>query len=206
MKKLCIALIALAVSWATPVIEASKMPYSEEALITSSEFIVVGQVLSMEKELMASGGNSGVYLWQVRISVSDVEKGLLDQSEITTTFNTSDGSTMVLCGPSQYPIPAVGNTVKAHLEAATMMNKGQQVYPALAPNGYQILAAETSGKDEVKDNTPLLRRIYQKIISPLIPFLVLGSMGYVFLRIRRKAQQVAKDSSGEEDPSENSES
>jgi len=190
-------LLAFFISIATPVIEASKAPYSPEALIASSEFIVVGEILSMEKALMASDVNSGIYLWQVRMSVSKQEKGSLTEKEITTTFNTSDGSTMILCGPSQYPIPAIGDRVKAHLESSAMLKDGRHVYPVLAPNGYTIIEKSSAPAEAVTDTTPLLRKIYYKVLLPMSPALVLLILGYGYYRIRRKTQRLAEDPSAE---------
>ncbi|OUU19887.1 MAG: hypothetical protein CBC13_11905 [Planctomycetia bacterium TMED53] len=176
--------LALLASFANPIIEASKAPYSPEQLFASSEIIVVGEILSMEKAMMASDANSGIYLWQVRMSVSKVEKGALSATEIITTFNTTDGSTMILCGPSQFPIPSTGDQVKAHLEASAKLEDGTTVYPVLAPNGYAILQ-KTANSGEVVDNTPLWIQLW-RTIRPLLPVLLIGGILFGWFRMQKR--------------------
>ena len=177
-------ILALLVSLASPTLEASKAPYSAEQLIASSEIIAVGEILSMEKAMMASDVNSGIYLWQVRMRVSKVEKGELSATEIVTTFNTTDGSTMILCGPSQYPIPDTGDRVRAHLEAAAKLDDGTTVYPVLAPNGYAILE-KSANPGEVQDNTSLSIKAW-RTAQPLLPILLVGGLAYGWFRWRRR--------------------
>lgn len=179
--------LLIATAWVflfAPVIEASKAPYSAEQLIASSEIIAVGEILSMEKAMMASDVNSGIYLWQVRMQVSKLEKGELSATEIVTTFNTADGSTMILCGPSQFPIPDTGDRVRAHLEAAAKLDDGTTVYPVLAPNGYAILE-KSAHPGEVHDNTSLWIKAW-RTAQPLLPILLVGGLAYGWFRWQRR--------------------
>lgn len=179
-------ILALLVSLTSPTLEASKAPYSAEQLIALSEIIAVGEILSMEKAMMASDVNSGIYLWQVRMQVSKVEKGELSATEIVTTFNTTDGSTMILCGPSQHPIPGTGDRVRAHLEAVAQLGDGTAVYPVLAPNGYAILE-KSANPGEVLDNTSLWIKAW-RAVRPLLPMLLVGGLAYGWFRRQKRKQ------------------
>lgn len=179
--------LLIATAWVflfAPVIEASKAQYSPEQLIAYSEIIAVGEILAMEKTMMASDANSGIYLWQVRIRVSKVEKGELPATEIVTTFNTSDGSTMILCGPSQYPIPGTGDRVRVHLEAAAKLGDGTTVFPVIAPNGYAILE-KSAHPGEVHDNTSLWIKAW-KTAQPMLPILLVCGLAYGWFRRQKR--------------------
>ncbi len=154
ISSLCIhrLLAPVLISWifiaTTPTfLEAGKIPYTKEQLQQLSSVIVTGTVVAIEHRLIAESNGSLTRRWKATVRPDKVEKGTVPPGKLFFSYLTSGGgSVMVLCGPAQDPTPEIGDRVRAHTETGVMF-EGQNVYPMLAPNGWEII--DSSGRTGV---------------------------------------------------------
>ena len=128
-------------------LEAGKIPYTKEQLQQLSSVIVTGTVVAIEHRLIAESQNSLSRRWKATVRPDKVEKGTVSPGNLFFSYLTSGGgSVMVMCGPAQDPTPEIGDRVRAHAETGVMF-EGQNVYPMLAPNGWELI--DSSGRTGV---------------------------------------------------------
>lgn len=128
-------------------LEAGKIPYTKEQLQQLSSVIVTGTVVAIEHRLIAESNGSLTRRWKATVRPDKVEKGTVPPGNLFFSYLTSGGgSVMVMCGPAQDPAPEIGDRVRAHAETVAMF-EDQNVYPMLAPNGWEI--TDSSGRTGV---------------------------------------------------------
>ena len=126
---------------------AGKVPYSPEQLRSLSTVIATGTVVAMEHRLIADNNGVLTRRWRATVRPDKVEKGTVPPGNLFFSYLTSGGgSIMVMCGPAQDPAPEIGDRVRAHAESMVMF-EDQNVYPMLAPNGWEI--TDSSGRTGV---------------------------------------------------------
>ncbi|MGE4619780.1 MAG: hypothetical protein AAEJ04_08245 [Planctomycetota bacterium] len=137
-----LALLVLAAP-ANPLL-AGKAPYSPEQLKTLSAVIATGTIIAIEHRTIAESSGALTIRWSATLRPDKIEKGTVPSGDLKMSYLTSgDGPVMVMCGPAQYPVPAIGDRVRAHAELKVAFEQ-QEVFPLLAPNGWEIL--DTSGQ------------------------------------------------------------
>lgn len=176
---------------------ADKAPMSPETLRKVSDVIATGEITEMTREYVGGSGENYQYLWRVTMNVDQFEKGNDPTNPLPNpmriSFVTSDGSDLVLCGPAQNPIPKIGNICRAYLEKGSRF-KDELLFPALAPNGFEIINNKTTGAEVVILNEkPFLTG--WKAIAFLVLILIAGlyssirKTGRRFSRIKQNLQQ-----------------
>ncbi|NCF56225.1 MAG: hypothetical protein GWP41_08200 [Planctomycetia bacterium] len=173
-------------------------PLSAETLRKVSDVIATGEITAMTREYVGGSGESYQYLWRVTMNVDQFEKGNDSTNPlpnpIRISFVTSDGSDFVLCGPAQNPIPKIGNICRAYLEKGSLF-KDEMLFPALAPNGFEIIDNKTSGAEVVILNEKPFLTGWKAIVFIALIFVV-GIYSFIsktarrFSRIKRNFQQL----------------
>jgi hypothetical protein len=126
-------------------LEAGKIPYTKEQLQQLSSVIVTGTVVAIEHRLIAESQNSLSRRWTATVRPDKVEKGTVPPGDLFFSFLHDEGDPS-RCGPAQDPTPEIGDRVRAHAETGVMF-EGQNVYPMLAPNGWELI--DSSGRTGV---------------------------------------------------------
>jgi hypothetical protein len=138
-----IALFTLLLLQPQPLL-AGIAPYSPEQLKSLSTVIATGTVVAIEHRLIADNNGVLTRRWKATVRPDKVEKGTVPPGNLFFSYLTSGGgSVMVMCGPAQDPAPEIGDRVRAHAETVAMF-ENQNVYPMLAPNGWEI--TDSSGR------------------------------------------------------------
>lgn len=141
-----IALFTLPLLLLQPLL-AGIAPYSPEQLKSLSTVIATGTVVALEHRLIADNNGVLTRRWKATARPDKVEKATVPPGNLFFSYLTSGGgSVMVMCGPAQDPTPEIGDRVRAHA-ATGVMFEGQNVYPMLAPNGWELI--DTSGRTGV---------------------------------------------------------
>ena len=126
-------------------LEAGKIPYTKEQLQQLSSVIVTGTVVAIEHRLIAESKSSLSRRWKATVRPDKVEKGTVPPGKLFFSFLIDEGG-QLRCGPAQDPTPEIGDRVRAHAETGVMF-ESQNVYPMLAPNGWEII--DSSGRTGV---------------------------------------------------------
>ena len=116
---------------------AAKPPQSTAQLIDESDLVIVAQIINLEIGIERSHivRGFGNYDWAIDLTfrITDVEKGLFEQSDTITArcFRIKSRTSMLECfAPSgNRPIFAVGTSVRAHLY------KDEGLWRVVLPNG-----------------------------------------------------------------------
>ena len=160
---------------------AGKVPYSPEQLKKLSVVIVTGTVTAIEHRTIAESSGALTIRWTATLRADQVEKGTVAPGDLKMSYLTSgDGPVMVLCGPAQYPIPAIGDRCRAYVEAKVPF-ENEEVFPLLAPNGWEILdTAGRTGEEPTNLDGPINPSSISKTIMVGLVALLFGILWKVF--------------------------
>ena len=160
---------------------AGKVPYSAEQLKKLSAVIATGTVTAIEHRTIAESSGALTIRCTATLRPDKFEKGTTSPGDLKMSYLTSgDGPVMVLCGPAQYPIPAIGDRCRAHAEADVLF-ENEQVFPMLAPNGWEILdSSGRTGEQPTNLDGLVNPRSISKMIMVSLVALLLGGLWMIF--------------------------
>lgn len=160
---------------------AGKVPYSAEQLKKLSAVIATGTVTAIEHRTIAESSGALTIRWTATFRPDKVEKGTVTPGDLKMSYLTSGGGpVMVMCGPAQYPLPAIGDRCRAHAEASVLFENAQ-VFPMLAPNGWEILdESGRTGEQPTNLDGPINPRSISTTIIVGLVALLLGGLWLIF--------------------------